>query len=73
MSGIPNNPDLIDPAKTDVLIEKGEIKDYSIEENLNELLPVFNILAMNFIFYRINIKMYCILNLKIESFFIFNR
>ena len=54
MSGIPNNPELIDPAKTDVLIEKGEIKDYSIEENLNELLPVFNILAMNYSLCRKN-------------------
>ena len=54
ISGIPSHPDLIDPAKTDVLIEKGEVKDYSVEENLNELLPVFNILAMNYSLCRQN-------------------
>lgn len=48
ISGIPNHPALIDPAKTDDLIKKGEVKDFSVEENLNELLPIFNILAMNY-------------------------
>ena len=54
ISGIPNHPNLIDPAKTDILIEKGEMKDFSIEENLNEILPVFNILAMNYSLCRHN-------------------
>jgi flagellar basal body-associated protein FliL len=48
ISGIPDNPELIDPAKTDNLIQNGDIKDYSLEENLDELLPIFNILATNF-------------------------
>jgi hypothetical protein len=55
MSGIPpNNSALIDPAQTDLLIESGEVKDYSIEENLNELLPIFNILSLNFSFCKEN-------------------
>ena len=48
ISGIPESPELIDPAKTDYLIQNGDIKDYTLEENLNELLPIFNILATNF-------------------------
>ena len=48
ISGIPDDPNLIDPAKTDELINNGEMPDYSIEENLNELLPIFNTLAMNY-------------------------
>jgi hypothetical protein len=47
ISGIPKDPDLIDPAKTDILIDSGQVKDYSITENLNELLPLFNTLAIN--------------------------
>jgi hypothetical protein len=47
ISGIPEDPDLIDPAKTDKLIASGKMKDYSIAENLNELLPLFNTLAVN--------------------------
>ena len=47
ISGIPKDPDLIDPAKTDILIDSGQVKDYSITENLNELLPLFNTLAVN--------------------------
>ena len=47
VSGIPEDPDLIDPAKTDTLIDSGQVKDYSIEENLNELLPLFTTLAVN--------------------------
>ena len=54
ISGIPDDPNLIDPAKTDELINNGEMPDYSIEENLNELLPVFNILAMNYSICRKN-------------------
>jgi hypothetical protein len=54
MSGIPNNSALIDPAQTDLLIESGEVKDYSIEENLNEILPIFNILSLNFSFCKEN-------------------
>ena len=48
ISGIPDDPFLIDPALTDQLIEQGEIKDYSIEENLNELLPIFQTLAIDY-------------------------
>ena len=48
VSGIPSDPNLIDPALTDILIEKGEMTDYSIEENLNILLPLFNTLDLNF-------------------------
>ena len=48
ISGIPSDPDLIDPALTDILIEKGLITDYSIEENLNILLPLFNTLDLNY-------------------------
>jgi len=48
ISGIPDDPSLIDPALTDQLIEQGEIKDYSIEENLNELLPIFQTLAIDY-------------------------
>ena len=54
ISGIPDNSELIDPAKTDLLIEKGEMLDYTIEENLNELLPIFNILTLNFSFCKEN-------------------
>ena len=48
ISGIPEDPELIDPAQTDELISSGEMKDYSIEENLNELLPIFNTLNLNY-------------------------
>lgn len=47
VSGIPDDPDLINPARTDTLINSGQVKDYSIEENLNELLPLFNTLSVN--------------------------
>lgn len=58
ISGIPDDPTLIDPAKTDELIKKGEIKDYSIEENLNELLPIFNTLSLNYSLCRQNGSFY---------------
>ena len=48
MSGIPDDPSLIDPALTDQLIEEGQIKDFSIEENLNDLLPLFQTLAIDY-------------------------
>ena len=48
ISGIPEDPELIDPAQTDELINSGEMKDYSIEENLNELLPIFNTFSLNY-------------------------
>ena len=48
VSGIPKEPQLIDPAKTDNLIQSGEIKDYSIEENLNILIPLFKTLNLNY-------------------------
>ena len=48
ISGIPDDPSLVDPALTDQLIKEGELKDYSIEENLNELLPLFQTLAIDY-------------------------
>ena len=48
ISGIPDDPSLIDPALTDQLIEEGELKDFSVEENLNELLPLFQTLALDY-------------------------
>ena len=58
ISGIPDVPALIDPAQTDELIAKGEIYDYSIEENLNELLPIFNTLVLNYSLCRNNGSFY---------------
>lgn len=58
ISGIPDDPSLVDPAKTDELIENGEITDYSIEENLSELLPIFNTLALNYSLCRNNGSFY---------------
>ena len=54
ISGIPDDPSLIDPAQTDTLIEEGEVTDYSIEENLNILLPLFNTLNLNYSMCRNN-------------------
>jgi hypothetical protein len=48
ISGIPSDPKLIDPAQTDYLIQSGEVTDYSIEENLNILLPLFRTLELNY-------------------------
>ena len=48
ITGIPSDPRLIDPAKTDSLIQSGEVKDYSVEENLNILLPLFRTLELNY-------------------------
>ena len=48
IAGIPSDPKLIDPAKTDSLIQSGEVKDYSVEENLNVLLPLFRTLELNY-------------------------
>ena len=54
VSGIPSDPSFIDPAQTDLLIEEGTVTDYSIEENLNILLPLFNTLELNYSFCREN-------------------
>ena len=54
VTGIPDDPSLIDPAIVDVSIENGTATDYSIEENLNVLLPLFNTLDLNFSFCRQN-------------------
>ena len=54
LSGIPEDPSLKDPAQTDVLIESGEMTDYSIEENLNTLLPLFRTLELNYSLCRSN-------------------
>ena len=48
LTGIPTEPSLIDPAQTDALIEEGEATDYSVEENLNILLPIFKTLELNY-------------------------
>ena len=48
LTGIPTESYLIDPAQTDALIEEGEATDYSIEENLNILLPLFKTLELNY-------------------------
>jgi len=48
ISGIPKDTSLIDPALTDQLIEESKVKDYSVEENLNDLLPLFNTLAIDY-------------------------
>ena len=48
ITGIPSDSKLIDPAKTDLLIESGEVTDYSIEDNLNILLPLFQTLDLNY-------------------------
>ena len=43
ISGIPTEPDLLNPAKVDELIESGEIKNYTSEEfKKNDTIPVFN-------------------------------
>ena len=54
ISGIPDDPSLVDPALTDQLIKEGVLKDYSIEENLNELLPLFQTLALDYSLCRQN-------------------
>ena len=40
--GLPDNPDLLNPAKVDKLISINKIKDYSLPENKNEEIPLFN-------------------------------
>ena len=44
ISGIPNEPELINPAIVDELIKEGEIKDFSREENKEKIesIPIFN-------------------------------
>ena len=42
ISGVPMDPNLLNPAKVDELIKIGEIKDYSKLENKEETIPVFN-------------------------------
>ena len=54
VTGIPDDPKLIDPAIVDASIENGTATDYSIEENLNVLIPLFNTLELNFSFCRQN-------------------
>ena len=47
ISGIPTDPKLLNPAKVDELIEKGEVKNYTSEEFKNEEIPVFNATSIN--------------------------
>ena len=42
ISGVPTDPNLLNPAKVDELIEIGEVKNYSLPENKEEPIPVFN-------------------------------
>ncbi|MBP3800567.1 MAG: hypothetical protein J6I85_00820, partial [Clostridia bacterium] len=45
--GIPTDPNLLNPAKVDNLIKLGEIKDYSLEENKNEVIPLITSTFIN--------------------------
>ena len=47
ISGIPNDIELLNPAIVDLLIEEGEIEDYSSEEYKNKEIPVFNISSID--------------------------
>lgn len=47
ISGIPNDLNMTDPANIDDLIKSGKILDYSLDENKNNLPPVFNISSLN--------------------------
>ena len=42
ISGVPTDPNLLNPAKVDELIDIGEVKNYSMPENKEEPIPVFN-------------------------------
>jgi len=42
ITGVPSNPDLLNPVKVDHLIEDGKVKNYTSEESKNEEIPVFN-------------------------------
>ena len=39
--GFPTNPELLNPATVDKLINAGKVKDYSLEENKIEQIPLF--------------------------------
>ena len=45
--GIPSEPKLLNPALVDLLIEIGEIKNYSLPENKKETIPVFNATSLD--------------------------
>ena len=47
ISGIPTEPNLLNPAKVDELIEIGDIKNYSQPENKEETIPVFNATSLD--------------------------
>ena len=47
ISGIPTEPDLLNPAIVDELIEVGEIINYTSEEFKNTEIPVFNATSIN--------------------------
>jgi len=49
ISGLPTEPELLNPGKVDQLIESGDLVNYSLEENKKKLssTPVFNITSIN--------------------------
>jgi len=47
ISGIPTKSELLNPAKVDELIKKGEIKNYTSEEFKNEEIPLLNATFIN--------------------------
>ena len=47
VTGVPSEPNLLNPAKVDELIEMGEIKDYSLPENKEEKIPIFNATSLD--------------------------
>ena len=47
VSGIPNNPNMTNTSVVDDLIESGEIKNLSLEENKNNIPPVFNLSSID--------------------------
>ena len=47
IAGIPSFKDLLNPAKVDILINEGKIKNYTSEEIKNETIPIFNAISIN--------------------------
>jgi hypothetical protein len=47
ITGIPSDPNLLNPSTVDELIELGDIKNYSLPENKNEIIPVFNATSLD--------------------------
>ncbi|MBP3802026.1 MAG: hypothetical protein J6I85_08440, partial [Clostridia bacterium] len=47
ITGIPNDPKMRNPIEVDKLIKLGEVKDYSLKENINIIPPVFKTSSLN--------------------------